>query len=405
MFTQKVPRSSFAEQWQECWDVAEDFSLKLESVNRARVVGVLDRAGSGGGIGIHELPVLLSPAAESELERMASLAHGRSLRQFGRTIQLFTPIYISNHCINRCLYCGFSAKHHIARHKLNLTEIEAEARAIAATGLRQILLLTGDSPKFSPVEYIAESIGVLSRYFPSIGVEIYALTEDEYRRIGAAGCDSLTMYQETYNSGLYSKLHPAGPKRDFFFRLGAPERAARAGFRAVNLGPLLGLDLWQRDVFMLAMHAEWMRRSFPHLELGLSLPRMRPCEGAEQAALQDGFTPLEVSDRHFVQALLALRLFLPEAGISVSTRESPQLRENLIPLGITRLSAGVSTAVGGHAVTPEDNIPQFEISDSRSVSEITGMILQQGYQPVFKDWEPLSASPANNGWKSFHNEL
>lgn len=394
MFAQKALRPSFAEQWQDFWPLAQELPQKLESISREQVLRALDCAGSGELLGGRELMALLSPAAESELERMALLAHERSLRQFGRTIQLFTPIYISNHCVNRCLYCGFSAKHHIARHKLNLTEIEEEAKAIAGTGLRQILVLTGDSSKFSSVEYIAESIAVLSRYFPSIGIEIYALTESEYRTIGASGCDSLTMYQETYNAELYSTLHPAGPKRDFLFRLGAPERAARAGFRVVNMGPLLGLDLWQRDVFMLAMHAEWMRRSFPHLELGLSLPRMRPCEGAEQAA-QDGFIPLDVSDRHFVQALLALRLFLPEAGLSVSTREPAQLRENLIPLGITRLSAGVSTAVGGHVVTPEDNIPQFEISDSRSVSEIAGMILQQGYQPVFKDWEPLSPPSAS----------
>lgn len=388
MFTQKALRPSFTEQWQECWDVAKDLPKKLESVGRDQVRRALDCAAAGDSLGTPELMALLSPAAEAELERMAVLAHERSLRQFGRTIQLFTPIYISNHCINRCLYCGFSAKHDIARHKLNIAEVEAEAKAISSTGLRQILVLTGDSPKFSSVDYIAESIAVLSRYFPSIGIEVYSLTESEYRTIESAGCDSLTIYQETYNTELYQNLHPAGPKRDFFFRLGAPERAARAGFRAVNMGPLLGLDQWQSDVFMVAMHAEWMRRSFPHLELGLSLPRMRPCEGAEQAA-QDGFTPLEVSDRNFVQSLLALRLFLPEAGLSVSTREPADLRENLIPLGITRLSAGVSTAVGGHAVTPEDNIPQFEISDSRSVSEIAGMILQQGYQPVFKDWEPL----------------
>ncbi|SHN48682.1 2-iminoacetate synthase ThiH [Desulfovibrio litoralis] len=367
----------------------EDFSFTLKDVlkefSRSDILSALRQH----RIDLPALIALLSQEAGTELEAMAKRASEQSLRQFGRTIQLFTPLYISNHCINRCVYCAFSSKNHLKRHKLSLSEIEKEAENIASTGLRQILVLTGDSPKFSSVAYIADAIKILSKYFSSVGVEIYALSQDEYKQLADAGCDSLTIYQETYNKSLYAKLHPAGPKKDYAFRLNAPERAARAGFRSVNIGALLGLGSWQEDVFMTAIHAEWLRQNFPHLELGISLPRMRPCyEDTKEATGGDidTFQVQVVSDRDFVQALLALRLFLPEAGLSISTREEASFRDNLISLGVTRMSAGVSTAVGGHVVDTDDNIPQFEISDTRSVDEMVNSILKKGYQPVFNDW-------------------
>lgn len=374
-----------------------------------------------------DLAALLSPAAMPYLEDMAQRAHELAVRHFGRTIQLFTPLYLANHCTNQCRYCGFNARNHIRRDQLGAERIMAEGRAIARTGLRQLLLLTGDAPRVSSVSYISEAAHMLRPLFPSLGVEVYAMQVDEYAELVAGGVESLTMFQETYNPELYAWLHPAGPKRDFRFRLDAPERGCLGGMRSVGLGALLGLDDWRRDAFFTALHGAWLQRHYPATEVSFSVPRMRPHTGS--------FEPQHpVSDRELVQILTAYRIFLPMAGITVSSREAAAFRDNLIPLGVTRMSAGVSTAVGGHAggdggkvastdasaiasgeatgalsgrsanevaasgeahaaaeglQQGDDAGPsQFDISDDRSVEDMVASIAARGYQPVFKDWEP-----------------
>lgn len=324
-----------------------------------------------------DLMAYLSPAAAPFLEEMARKAHEETLRHFGRQMLLFTPIYISNHCVNQCVYCGFNARNRIHRRQLTLEEVATEAQAIAETGLKHILLLTGEAPGVATQEYIEESLRLLSNHFRSIGIEIYPVDEEGYTRFVAAGADSLTVYQETYNAELYETLHPAGPKRDFRFRLEAPERAARAKMRGVNLGGLLGLDNWRRESFFTAMHANWVMDTFPEVELGISLPRMRPHAGGYEPAFV-------VDDANMVQIMTAFRLFLPRAGITMSTRESAFFRDNVLPLGVTRMSAGVHTSVGSH--TEEEGSGQFDISDERSVAEMAANLSARGYQPVYQDW-------------------
>jgi 2-iminoacetate synthase len=328
---------------------------------------------------------LLSPAAEAHLERMAQKAHALTLAQFGRTMVLYTPLYLSNFCTNACLYCSFNHNNRIKRRRLTLGEVEAEARAIAASGLKHILILTGDAPAIAGVDYIAGCCRVLERFFPAIGIEIQALPEAGYRRLIEAGVDGMTMYQETYNETLYARLHPHGPKRDYRFRLDAPERTCRAGMRAVNVGALLGLDDWRRDAFFTGLHARYLQDRYPQAEISVSLPRMRPHVGGFQSACT-------VEDRHIVQIMTALRLFMPRAGITISTRESARFRDRLLPLGVTRMSAGSCTAVGGRS-DKENNTGQFEISDERSVAEMVAMLRRAGWQPVFKDWHSLGVGP------------
>jgi len=324
---------------------------------------------------------LLSPEALPYLEEMAGKARDITQGHFGKAILLYAPLYVSNYCDNKCLYCGFNLQNKIQRKKLTLEEVEKEASFIASSGLRHILLLTGGSRTMSPLSYIKDCVKVLRKYFTDISVEIYALTEEEYAGLVSAGVDALTIYQEVYDEKTYTRMHPAGPKSDYAFRLGAPERGARAGMRSVSIGTLLGLDEWRREVFWLGMHAKYLQDNFPAVDVGASLPRLKPHEGAFRA-------PYDVSDMEMAQIITALRIFLPRLGISLSTREGAAFRENLLPLGITRISAGSSTYVGGHAAYAKDrqNIPQFEISDKRSVAEIMAALKLKGYQPVLKDW-------------------
>lgn len=326
---------------------------------------------------------LLSPAAENYLEEMARKAQRLTVQHFGRVILLYTPLYLSNYCVNHCVYCGFQVNNSLERKKLAPAEVKKEAEIIAASGLKHILILTGESRKYSPVSYIKECVTILNKYFTSISIEIYPLQEDEYAELISAGVDGLTIYQEVYNEGIYSHMHPAGPKRDYRFRLEAPERACRAGIRTVNVGTLLGLNHWQTEAFFTGLHADYLQNKFPEIELSISPPRIRPHLG--------GFQPrVEVSDRNLVQYMLAFRLFMPRGGITISTRERSFLRDHLIKLGATKMSAGSCTVVGGRSEYYPTG--QFEISDGRSVSEIAGMLYSQGYQPLYKDWQILSDS-------------
>jgi 2-iminoacetate synthase len=324
---------------------------------------------------------LLSPAAEPFLESMAQRAKESTLRHFGRTIQLFTPLYLSNFCVNGCVYCGFSAKNPIQRMKLSVRESEQEARTIAGTGLRHILLLTGESEKESPVAYIAECAEAIRKFFDSVSVEVYPLTEEGYGLLSDSGVDGITLFQETYDEALYEKLHPFGPKRDYRNRLDAPERACRASMRTIGIGALLGLGRWRSEAFLTGLHGSYLQRKYPSSAIGFSLPRIRPHTGS--------FMPTDpVGDRELLQIMLATRLYLPGAHITISTREQPAMRDNMAGLGMTRMSAGVSTGVGGRA-SAEQSCGQFDISDSRSVDEVCAMLESRGYQPVFKDWMQL----------------
>ncbi|QGY40697.1 2-iminoacetate synthase ThiH [Pseudodesulfovibrio cashew] len=324
---------------------------------------------------------LMSPAAKPFLEEMARQASEITLRQFGRTIQMFTPLYLSNYCTNHCVYCGFNCKNQINRSQLSLEQVEVEGKAIAATGMKQLLILTGDARAKASPEYLEDCVKVLRRHFPSVSIEIYAMDQDEYDRLVKVGVDGMTMFQETYDEELYATLHPRGPKRDFRNRLDAPERGCRAGMRVVNIGALLGLGDWRRDAFITAMHASYLMRKYPETDIAVSLPRMRPHVGEYQPATI-------VSDSDMVQFLMALRIFMPRLGVTISTREAPEFRENIMPLGVTRMSAGVSTAVGGYSDEAETS-GQFDIADERSVDEVCSMIKAHGFQPVFKDWEPI----------------
>ncbi|MDR2744992.1 MAG: 2-iminoacetate synthase ThiH, partial [Desulfovibrio sp.] len=326
---------------------------------------------------------LLSPAATPYLENMARRAHDLTLQYFGRAVQLFTPLYLSNICTNQCRYCGYSAKNRQRRRHLSLEEACAEAWAIADTGLQHILLLTGDARKRSSPEYIAGIARAVRPRFASVGVEVYSMTEEEYGLLVSAGVDGMTTFQETYTAELYAWLHPVGPKRDYAFRLAAPERAAKAGMRSLGVGALLGLESFEQDAFATGLHAWWLQRVFPGVDVSVSVPRMCPHEGNFAA-------PHAVDDIHFVQYITALRCFLPRSGITCSTRESPFMRDHIVPLGVTRVSAGVSTSVGGRVTRTDGDCGQFEMSDHRSVEEMRTSLAGIGYQAVVKDWEDMT---------------
>lgn len=351
-----------------------DFAAIFAQVTAADIQRVISK----DRLTVADYLTLLSPQAEQQLEAMAQQAHRLTVQHFGHTILLYTPLYLANYCVNQCVYCGFHAHNAIERKKLTLDQVRAEAEAIAATGLKHILILTGESRHHSSVGYIKDCVRILKDFFTSISIEIYPLTTDEYRELAAAGVDGMTIYQETYHEAAYAELHPAGPKRDYRYRLDAPERACRAAMRTVNIGALLGLSDWRQEAFLTGVHADYLQRNYPGVEISMSPPRMRPHVG--------GFPPrVIVSDKNLVQYILAFRLFMPRGGITLSTRESAALRNNMLELGITKMSAGSCTAVGGHSEAAA--VGQFEISDERSVAEMAAMLYARNYQPVYKDWQ------------------
>jgi 2-iminoacetate synthase len=287
-------------------------------------------------------------------------------------------MYLSNYCVNKCAYCSYNIENKINRKTLTMEEIEEEAKAISSTGLRHILILTGESNKEAPVSYIIEAVQVLKKYFDSISIEIYPLSVEDYTKLVVAGVDGMTIYQEVYNEKIYDKIHLAGPKKNYRNRIEAPERVCQAKIRSVNVGALLGLDDWRKEAYFTGLHANFLQNNYPEMEVGVSVPRIRPHVGV--------FEDMSfVDDKNLLQIILAFRIFLPRIGIAVSTRERQSFRDNLIPLGITKMSAGVSTEVGGHTSTDAGE-SQFEISDNRSVEEVKQAIIAKNYKPVFKDW-------------------
>ncbi len=327
-----------------------------------------------------DLAILLSPSAQPYLETMAKKAQALTIRHFGRTIGLFTPLYLANYCSNSCLYCSFHVGNEIVRCKLSVAQAIKEGEAIASTGLQHLLLLTGESRSQSDPAYMEQCVQALRPMFASLGLEVYPLSTEEYQRLYKVGIDSVTLFQETYDEITYAQVHPAGPKRNFHYRLEAPERACSAGISSVNIGALLGLSDWRQDAFYSALHADYLQKNYPGVEVALSVPRLRPYVGSFNSAAAP------VTDAALVQIILAYRLFLPRAGLTLSTRESPQMRENLLPLGITRMSAGALTSVGGYSETGNVGSAQFEIADERSVPEVVQMIRTKGYLPAFCDW-------------------
>ncbi|NOX34613.1 MAG: 2-iminoacetate synthase ThiH [Deltaproteobacteria bacterium] len=328
----------------------------------------------------YDLLNLLSGKAQKFLEQMAQKAQKISLQYFGRTIVLYAPMYISDYCTNYCTYCGFNSLTRFKRTKLSLEEIDREAKAIHDMGICHILVLTGEAPAKTPLSYLEDAVGVLKKYFSSIALEMFPMEEDEYRTLKNAGADSLTVYQEVYDQKIYKDVHLAGRKKDYQYRLLTPERGAKAGFRAVNIGTLFGLGEPRSEAFLTAIHARYLEQKFPDVEVSLSLPRMTKAKG--------GIEPKHIiDDSSFVRFMLAWRLFMPRVGINISTRESENFRDKLIYLGATKYSAGSKTDVGGYALKADDSTVQFEVTDQRSVEKIARMIRQKGYQPVFKDWE------------------
>jgi 2-iminoacetate synthase len=359
-----------------------DFNGFLSSVSRERVGTILDK----DKLTSEDFLALLSPAAASFLEPMAARSAAITKKQFGNVVFLFTPLYISNYCDNRCPYCSFARQHDIGRIQLSLDDVRAEAAAIAATGMRNILVLTGESRKKAPPGYIREAVEILQGHFATIGIEIYPMKQEEYAELINAGVNGLTMFQEVYNEETFHGFHHGGPKDDFRFRLESPERAGACGIRSLTVGTLLGLSVPQNEAFLAGLHASWLQKQFPAVEISMSFPRLRPMVG-------DFKPPFRVDDRLFVQILLATRLFLPRCGITISTREQREFRNALATIGVTRMSAGVSTAVGGHGKNSFSEA-QFEIADVRSLSEMKTDLAALGIQAVMHDWNSRLMSPA-----------
>jgi 2-iminoacetate synthase len=330
-----------------------------------------------------DLAALLSPAAAERLEELAEASRRLTLARFGRTMHLYAPLYLSNECLTTCVYCGFARELPIARKTLSADETLEEARHLLRQGFRSILLLTGEHERLTGVEFLEERIRLLAAEVPSISIEVQVWSEDEYRRLAAAGCEGVVIYQETYHPETYARVHLAGRKRHFEWRLLGPERAARAGVRRVGIGALLGLhDDWRYEALAVAAHGRFLMRSHWRSQVSVSVPRMRPSAA--------GWQPLDpIGDGELAQLVCALRLMLPDAGIALSTREAAGLRDGLFRIGVTHVSAGSHTEPGGYE-HPKEATEQFEVADLRPPAEVAERLRELGYDPVWEDWAALS---------------
>lgn len=336
---------------------------------------------------IEDFKALLSPAAEPFLEQMAQRARAETSKHFGNTVYLFTPLYIANYCENYCVYCGFNCYNHIQRMKLTSEQIEKEMRIIADSGMEEILLLTGESRAQSDVRYIGEACKLARKYFRMVGLEIYPVNTDEYRYLHECGADYVTVFQETYDSDRYEQLHLMGHKRVWPYRFDAQERALRGGMRGVAFSALLGLADFRKDALASALHVYYLQRKYPHAEMSLSCPRLRPIINNER------INPLDVHEKQLCQVLCAYRIFLPFVGITVSSRESAAFRNGIVKIAATKVSAGVSTGIGDHEskysgkeTDETQGDEQFEINDSRSLGSMYKDIADEGLQPVLNDY-------------------
>ena len=336
---------------------------------------------------VEDFKALLSPAAEPFLEEMAQRARAETGKHFGNTVYLFTPLYIANYCENYCVYCGFNCYNHIQRMRLDIGQIEREMQIIARSGMEEILLLTGESRAMSDVTYIGEACKLARRYFRMVGLEIYPVNTDEYRYLHECGADYVTVFQETYDTRKYETLHLMGHKRVWPYRFDAQERALMAGMRGVAFSALLGLSDFRRDALASALHVYYLQRKYPHAEMSLSCPRLRPIVN------NDKINPLDVGEKQLCQVICAYRIFLPYVGITVSSRESASFRNGIVKIAATKVSAGVSTGVGDHESKYSGKDPespegdeQFEINDGRSLEAMYRDIAGEGLQPVLNDY-------------------
>ena len=336
---------------------------------------------------VEDFKALLSPAAEPFLEQMAERARWETSKHFGNTVYLFTPLYIANYCENYCVYCGFNCYNHINRMKLNMEQIEKEMKVIADSGMEEILILTGESRGKSGVDYIGEACKLAKKYFRMVGLEIYPVNSDEYRYLHECGADYVTVFQETYDTDKYETLHLMGHKRVWPYRFNAQERALMGGMRGVGFSALLGLSDFHKDALASALHVYYLQRKYPHAEMSLSCPRLRPIIN------NDKINPLDVHEKQLCQIICAYRIFLPYVGITVSSRESASFRNGIVKIAATKVSAGVSTGIGDHESKysgkddgTETGDEQFEINDGRSFETMYEDITEEGLQPVLNDY-------------------
>ena len=336
---------------------------------------------------VEDFKALLSPAAAPFLEEMAQKARIETGKHFGNTVYLFTPLYIANYCENYCVYCGFNCYNHINRMKLNMEQIEKEMQVIADSGMEEILILTGVSRAMSDVKYIGEACKLARKYFRMVGVEIYPVNTDEYHYLHECGVDYVTVFQETYDNVKYETLHLMGHKRVWPYRFDAQERALRGGMRGVAFSALLGLSDFRKDALASALHVYYLQRKYPHAEMSLSCPRLRPIIN------NDKINPLDVGEKELCQVLCAYRIFMPFVGITVSSRESKSFRDGIVKIAATKVSAGVSTGIGDHEskytgkeAEGAEGDEQFEINDDRSFETMYEDMSEEGLQPVLNDY-------------------
>jgi 2-iminoacetate synthase len=393
--------------------VSEFNSLPLDALVKKSVASSVVAAQASAvktNFSLADFATLISPAAGEILEQLCRRSQQLTLQRFGRVMRLFAPLYLSNECINNCAYCGFSRDNPILRVTLSLDEVRREAAELKSQGFRNLLLVAGEHPKFVSNNYLRDCIAALHPEWPGISLEVGPMETAEYAPLVAAGADGLVVYQETYDRKVYADMHTAGPKRNFDWRLETPERAYAAGFRRLGISPLYGLADWRYEALSVAAHVDYLMRNCWKAQVTVALPRLRPCAGE--------FEPLtHMTDRELVQLVCAFRLMFPDVGIVLSTRETPKLRDGLIPLGVTMMSAGSHTEPGGYTGAGKEKIHhtergvikelasgasewapqanratnatgQFNIADERSPGEVAALIRKLGYEPVWKDWDP-----------------
>jgi len=364
---------------QKALDAGELWQKRLEKVTGSDVEQAL--VAPAGNYSLEKLLALISPAAEDYLEEMAQLAQQLTILRFGRTIRLYAPLYLSNYCVNSCQYCGFNRDNKSERLRLTIEQAVNEADVIASEGFRDILLVSSEDKKFISINYLSQLAKRLRGKFSSISIEVYQMSTAEYAKLFEAGVEGVTLYQETYNRKAYHYYHPDGPKSDYDNRLNGPDSIAAAGMREIGLGALLGLADWRVETLALGEHVHYLAKRYWQSHVSVSFPRIKP------AANVDGlrFTHL-LSDRNLVQMIIALRLCFADVGLVLSTRERAELRDHLIKLGITKMSAGSKTNPGGYSQR-HGAVEQFEVDDTRSPAQVATMIRVKGLEPVWKDWD------------------
>jgi 2-iminoacetate synthase len=367
--------STFTDLWKQ-----HDFAAVAASIAAKTPVDVRRALGRAGrGLSLDDLAALLSPAAAPHLEEMAALSHRLTVERFGRTMQLYAPMYLTNVCANICTYCGFSAENRIPRKALNDPEILGEAAVLARHGFQHVLLVTGESTRYGTA-YLKNALQILRPHFSGLSIEVQPLDQAEYETLVAAGLSAVLVYQETYDPAVYPKHHLKGPKSDIAYRLDTPDRLGRAGVKKIGLGALFGLSDWRAEAWFTGLHLNYLERHYWRTRYSISFPRLRPHEGKDIAVTPFG-------ERDLVQAACAFRLFSQELELSLSTRESQAFRNHAFKLGFTSMSAGSKTNPGGYA-NAEGSLEQFEISDERSAEDVAAFLRANGYEPVWKDWDP-----------------